>query len=283
MNTTIEMLNRWADQAFDFAWPMLWQSSLLIVVLFALDRLLRQRVRAAVCYALWLSVLVKLLLPPSLAFPSGISYWLRASAKAQAVHKGPELVITLGTATLPRIPSLPAPSTSWRPTLSKAALGLVASGCSSLGLLAWMLLRWRRVARDTRKAATVPCWVSELLEEVRSSVGARFSVRVRIIDQAVSPAVCGLFRPVILLPRTLVEQLTGKQMRAIFLHEVIHLRRGDVWINCFQSLLQIVYWWHPLLWLANARIRYAREEAVDDAVMQGFKTKRIPTPRHCFR
>ena len=31
--------------------------------------------------------------------------------------------------------------------------------------------------------------------------------------------------------------------------------------------MQILYWWHPLLWLANARIRRVREEAVDDAVM----------------
>jgi tetratricopeptide (TPR) repeat protein len=38
-------------------------------------------------------------------------------------------------------------------------------------------------------------------------------------------------------------------------------------VNCAQALLQIVYWWHPLLWFANARIRRVREEAVDDAVM----------------
>ena len=44
-----------------------------------------------------------------------------------------------------------------------------------------------------------------------------------------------------------------------------------MWVNCAQALLQIVYWWHPLLWLANARIRRLREEAVDDAVMVALK------------
>ncbi len=57
----------------------------------------------------------------------------------------------------------------------------------------------------------------------------------------------------------------------MLLHEAIHLRRGDVWVNCAQALLQIVYWWHPLLWLANARIRRVREEAVDDAVMLALR------------
>jgi Flp pilus assembly secretin CpaC len=44
-----------------------------------------------------------------------------------------------------------------------------------------------------------------------------------------------------------------------------------VWVNCAQTLLQIVYWWHPLLWIANARIRRLREEAVDDAVMLALR------------
>ena len=82
-----------------------------------------------------------------------------------------------------------------------------------------------------------------------------------------SPAVCGLFRPVILLPRTLAENLSAGQLRAVLLHEAAHLRRGDIWVNCAQALLQVAYWWHPLLWAANARIRRVREEAVDDAVM----------------
>ena len=86
-----------------------------------------------------------------------------------------------------------------------------------------------------------------------------------------SPAVCGLFRPVILLPQSLVQKLPPAQLRAVLLHELTHLRRGDVWINCAQALVQIVYWWHPLLWLANARTRSVREEAVDDAVMLALR------------
>lgn len=86
-----------------------------------------------------------------------------------------------------------------------------------------------------------------------------------------SPAVCGLFRPVILLPRDLEEKLSTAQLRAVLLHELFHLRRGDVWVNCVQALLQIFYWWHPLLWIANTRIRRVREEAVDDAVMLALR------------
>ena len=93
-----------------------------------------------------------------------------------------------------------------------------------------------------------------------------------------SPAVCGLFRPVILLPRALAEQLSPAQLRAVLLHETFHLRRGDIWVNCAQALLQILYWWHPLVWLANTRIRRVREEAVDDAVMLALAGEADCTP-----
>src|SRR5438874_5906187 len=84
MNTVIEHLNRWGAHALGFAWPMLWQSSLLIASLFVLDIVLRRKMRAAVRYALWLVVGVKLLLPPSFALPSGLGWWVRHAAPVQA-------------------------------------------------------------------------------------------------------------------------------------------------------------------------------------------------------
>ena len=62
MYLIVETLNQWGAQALRLAWPLLWQSSLLIGLLFAVEALLRRRVRAAVRYALWLVVLFKLVL-----------------------------------------------------------------------------------------------------------------------------------------------------------------------------------------------------------------------------
>ena len=99
----------------------------------------------------------------------------------------------------------------------------------------------------------------------------KFKVQVKLTANSMSPAVCGLFRPAILIPQSLAENFSDEQLRAVLLHELIHLRRRDVWLNFVQALLQIFYWWHPLLWLANARIRRVREEAVDDAVMLALR------------
>jgi general secretion pathway protein D len=333
MNLVIETLNVWADHVLRFAWPMLWQSSLLIALLLALELVLRRKVRAAVRYALWLLVLVKLLLPPSLAFPTSAGWWLRPANAAPTRPRPTSVMVTYGP---PEDFPLPAVVTSVfveppRPHLSSAAWLLLGMGTVSLGFFAWMMTRWHRVARGARRAAAAPSWLNELLRELRWPVqpgrscavevrtekpqrlvehrenGAEDSaqsdqlsssdlqlaetclplrpsrlcgskgrsstarLRLRLTDHPQSPAVCGLFRPVILLPRSLAERLPPAQLRAVLLHELFHLRRGDVWVNCAQALLQIAYWWHPLLWLANARIRRMREEAVDDAVMLALK------------
>ena len=309
MNTCIQTLNDWGESFLSFAWPMLWQSSLLMAVVFVFDVLFARRIRAAVRYALWLCVLVKLLLPPTLALPTGAVWWMWPAKPALAPVINHEVVTFDGPATpLPAVsvpqtvPYVPPP-----PELSGAGWVMLGNVVVGSALLLWLVFRWWRVAAKVRRAAglhdkslvprlegsrphpqerenhsQVVCnderksqfeistrdgRIIEYLREVCERAGLRRCPQLKLVEDVQSPAVYGLFRPVILLPRALVEKLSARQLRAVLLHEAIHLRRGDVWMNCAQTLLQIAYWWHPLFWLANARIRRLREEAVDDAVM----------------
>ncbi len=82
-----------------------------------------------------------------------------------------------------------------------------------------------------------------------------------------SPFVCGLRNPVIFLPASLLEKLSQIQLKTVFVHEVTHVKRLDIWTNSLQSVLQIIYWWNPLVWLANVRIGHLREQVTDDAVV----------------
>jgi beta-lactamase regulating signal transducer with metallopeptidase domain len=264
----IETLNDWGERFLGFAWPMLWQSSLLIAVIFALDFLMARKIRPAIRHALWIIVLVKLLLPPTLALPTGAAWWLWPAKPALApVFKN--TTVSFGTT----IPYAAPPTVAMAEPparLDNSGWAMLAAGAMSAGLLCWLVFKWLRVGRNARKAGTAHEF-ENLFDEARQLASLRGQIRLRLIDGAQSPAVYGLFRPVILLPRALAERLSGKQLRAVLAHEVIHVRRGDVWVNCVQTLLQIFYWWHPLLWLANARIRRLREEAVDDAVMLALR------------
>src|SRR5215831_6898579 len=79
-----------------FAWPMLWQSALLIAVLFGLDLLLSRKVRPTIRYALWTVVLIKLVLPPSLALPTGPTWWVRSGHEKRMGPQPTTAVLTYG-------------------------------------------------------------------------------------------------------------------------------------------------------------------------------------------
>lgn len=269
MDLSWEALNALSGRMADFGWQVLWQSSLLIVALWLLDFLLKPRVRASVRYTLWLLVLLKLLLPPSFSSPSSLAWWIRPShPQVEPVNGSSSLVrVTYREAILPREKtpdSSVAPASP--PGLSITTLGLLGSLLVTAGLFSWMAWRQRQILSILRRASPASGLLNGLLAEAKGLLRIRSRVRLLVTHQNVSPALCGLVRPSIILPESVTMRLTPAQLRAVLLHELVHLKRGDVWISCTQSLLQIVFWWHPLLWLANAKIRQLREEAVDDAV-----------------
>ena len=264
MNTLIQHINTGGGRLLNFVGPLAWQSGLLILLLFAADLLLRRRVAASVRYGLWLLLAVKLMLPPSLALPGSLGWWMgaiRAAISHSPVPAPPPRMLPAS------LDDLSDDLYALRASLSASGWMLVAWAVVGLVLLTFLVLNWRRVARCVREGSVPPAWLEAEFEHARLVVGVGRSVRLRLTEAPLSPSVAGLSRPVVLLPRALGETLGREQLRAVLLHELIHIRRLDVWVNCAQTILQVIYWWHPLVWVANSRIRRLREEAVDDAVV----------------
>ncbi|MDI6449283.1 M56 family metallopeptidase [Anaerobaca lacustris] len=301
MNAIVETIN-WAGRAFvEFALPMLIQSSVLILILLAVDVVLRRRVRAVFRYWIWMLVLVKLVLPPSLWSPVSIGTWLgetlepptvslqESPAPGPAERTGNGMLFSGPTAGAftpeterteeGRVPiATPAQavdrasphdtaSEDARPTIRWQSLVLLAWAAVVLALLLLLLQRaWfvRGLVAQTQEA---PLSLKTALDQCRRRMGVARPISLRISPNASSPAVCGLLRPVILIPENLAPRLQPHDLQAVLLHELAHVKRGDLWVNLIQTLLQIVHFYNPLLWLANAMIRRTREQAVDEAVL----------------
>jgi len=75
INFSLEWLNNVGQWFWNYSAGMFVQVSLLIIVLLAVDFLLRKRVRAVFRYCVWMLVFAKLILPPTLSLPTGIGYW----------------------------------------------------------------------------------------------------------------------------------------------------------------------------------------------------------------
>lgn len=82
-----------------------------------------------------------------------------------------------------------------------------------------------------------------------------------------SPMAAGLFFPCILIPVSMISELTEKEIRFIFLHELLHYKNKDLFTGKFMALAQIVYWFHPIVWIALSEMQNDREMACDSAVL----------------
>jgi len=92
-----------------------------------------------------------------------------------------------------------------------------------------------------------------------------------VFSDVTVPLVAGLFRPVILMPRS-VESWPVSQRAAALRHEMAHVERKDLWTNLMAQIACAVYWFHPLVWAVAHRMRHEQETACDDAVLgSGFE------------
>jgi beta-lactamase regulating signal transducer with metallopeptidase domain len=135
------------------------------------------------------------------------------------------------------------------------------------GSLAWVGIAARRVARLRRALADADGAPEELAERVRElafELGLRRAPEARMVEGRLGPFVWALGRrAVLVVPRELWKRLDEDQRTTLLLHELAHLRRGDHWVRLLELLATGVYWWHPVLWLARARLHAAEEECCD--------------------
>jgi beta-lactamase regulating signal transducer with metallopeptidase domain len=104
---------------------------------------------------------------------------------------------------------------------------------------------------------------------VAGSIGCATPVEIMQSEQIRSPLLCGLWRPLLLLPARMCEDTYHCDLPGIFAHELTHVRCHDLLWNAGLHVISILLWFHPLAW----RLRKAHLgacELVCDAVSAGF-------------
>ncbi|MDX5482246.1 MAG: M48 family metalloprotease, partial [Hymenobacteraceae bacterium] len=89
---------------------------------------------------------------------------------------------------------------------------------------------------------------------------------VRLVESRVVrvPMTIGFAKPVILLPIGAVAGLPQAQVEAILAHELAHILRRDYLVNLLQSVVEILFFYHPAVWWMSGVLRAEREHCCDD-------------------
>jgi carboxyl-terminal processing protease len=197
-------------------------------------------------------------LPRALASPNAAANPSRGAAAP--VHDS-------ATAPIPTITITPMRATGLKPIVSAQArmvliwgIGIGLTICPILLGLA-SLRRLRRTCvylRDGFLTALVGLLADRL--RIRRPIVLLASARRTI------PMTWGVRRPVVLLPLDALNW-SPRCLRAVLLHELAHIRRGDCLVQFLANACRAIFWFNPLMWLAVRQLRMEQERACDDLVL----------------
>ncbi|MCB2155427.1 M56 family metallopeptidase [bacterium] len=126
--------------------------------------------------------------------------------------------------------------------------------------LAWLGVGFRRIVGVIKNAHPA---ADELPARIRDILPP--GLRILISEEMVTPFVTMISGSAIVLPRRLIDEATEEELLGVVAHESAHWRHRDPLWSLGMRVLQVLFWFHPLLWVAAALHRGLCEEACDAA------------------
>lgn len=110
----------------------------------------------------------------------------------------------------------------------------------------------------------VPLQWQQRIADICKQLGISRKVSAYCSPRTKVPVTLGTFKPVVLFPISAFTGLSPSAIEAIVAHELAHVMRHDYLFNIVQSLIEILFFYHPAVWFISAEIRAERENSCDN-------------------
>ena len=141
-------------------------------------------------------------------------------------------------------------------------LGMLVFALKFLGGLAYtQRLKHYRIYQVTEE------W-QKIFDRLCQTLKVKQAVKIFQSAMVKVPMVVGFFKPVVLIPVSAFTGIPPKQLETIIMHELAHIIRRDYIINILQSLIEIIFFYHPAVWWMSKVIRAEREHCCDDIAIE---------------
>lgn len=254
--------------------PRLVLNSLFITILAAMillaALLLKKHIRAQTRYHLWFLFLFVLVIPflPCSLLCNGIGFRLFGGLKNSLAKESASAAAALQSVSVSGLMNDFTVSVSHKaspdfPVLFFAIWGTGMIIMAFFTFLSSLNTRRIRQASLPMQNKNIRC----LYDRCKKELGIKKDIPIYSSAYLTSPIATGFTKPVIIVPIHMLLDFTEKEIRHIFLHELTHLKHNDLIINRFMALAQIVYWYHPAVWIALKEMRQEREITCDLSVL----------------
>jgi len=231
-----------------------WSSTIFLLLVLTVIFLVRGRLTASARFSLSLIGILKFAIPSAVIAP-----WVRSAFWSGAAGPLQVPLQVLGGAF--RV----------NPPLTGAALWpvvVIATWLTvAIALIARdALTRHRLVALSVRTAMPPQAREAEALTRAQRRLRIRRGIDIARSALPEAPAVLRIFRPLIVLPAAGCDDLSDEELESLLSHECAHVVRHDNLIARIESFICDLFWFHPLIWIAQRITVIERERACDEMV-----------------
>ena len=259
-----------------WAWETSIAASILAGLAVVVSIVLRKASLTPMRYVLGLLVIARLLMPISIPSPFSVFNLFKGP-----VESGPIVSKAAPSVALPMAIQIQNASSVHRnfiaPRRDIAVLPIIWA-CGVAAILSRLFWQHRRVQRWVAGEKIVSGPAFEVFESVLALTKCRRTVCIYTVSELRTPALFGVFRPAILLPKDLIACGDLPRLRLVFLHEIAHLRRMDGLVNWLGIFARALHWFNPLVWLVLRRLRIDQELLCDRDVMRALR----PEEHHSY-
>lgn len=244
-------------------WAFLTQTltvSVAAAVLLIAKRLFLDKLSPRWQYGVWVILALRLLLPAGLlgrTLIPGLNVLLEAAKTGVETHLSSTLTnpyqVTDVSAPIPLIRLAPPGS------ITDILFYLYAAG--ALLALLWFFLSYLALRRRVFMGILPPSHTVEQINRVAAQYGLKLPKRIVILPEVESAFVCGPLSPILVLP----EHETDDK---VILHELLHLKYGDLWAGVAMCILRCIHWCNPFLWYCWDRAQNDSEALCDQRVLE---------------
>ena len=149
-----------------------------------------------------------------------------------------------------------------------------------IGVLVLLIVYWcgsHRLRMIRRYALRPSSEIQSLFDRCCVKLGLKKHIALRQSRFVAAPISFGVKTAFVVLPTDKLDSLSETQLEHIILHELTHIRHGDLLSNYFICFMQAIFWFNPFVWVAFRQMRCDREAYCDWAVLNGLdnETARI--------
>jgi beta-lactamase regulating signal transducer with metallopeptidase domain len=256
---SLELLKRLADAS--------WRSLCLAAIAFIVILIMRPRASSA-RHAVWTIVLCGMLALPILpAVVPRVSFRVLARQQSRQQQMNMSSLSNGAPKSSGAISGIPwtQPAGGPRWLLALAALYLSITTAFFVRFLIGYRLSRRLLARSEKVAESRAAY---LLQDLAAAAGLCYPLPDLRFSAAVSvPLTIGWKEPAVILPRNWTEW-DGWKLRAVLVHELAHIRRGDWLVTMAACVGRCVFWFHPLAWWLERHLATLAEQSSDDAALE---------------